>query len=58
MHADPHPLSAVFVQVQALLLSQGWVGIGALAIGATLALIALVRHRRATLLRRRRWRGG
>lgn len=36
----------------------GWVGPAALAIGAALALIALVRRGRATLLKRRRLRGG
>ncbi len=58
MHADPHPLGIAFVQVEALVLHHGWVGLGALAVGAVLALIALVRRSRATLLRRRRWRGG
>lgn len=36
----------------------GWVGAAALGTGAVLALIALVRRGRATLLRRRRLRGG
>lgn len=36
----------------------GWVGAASLGTGATLALIALVRRGRATLLRRRRLRGG
>ena len=57
MH-DPHSLGTVFAQVEALVLGHGWVGLGALAVGALLALIALVRRSRATLLRRRRWRGG
>lgn len=38
--------------------AHGWVGPAALAIGAALALIALVRRGRATLLKRRRLRGG
>jgi hypothetical protein len=36
----------------------GWVGPAAVAIGAALALIALARRGRATLLKRRRLRGG
>ena len=37
---------------------EGWVGPAAVAIGAALALIALARRGRATLLKRRRLRGG
>ena len=58
MDAEPHPLATAFAQVEALVLGHGWVGLGALAVGPLLALIALVRRSRATLLRRRRWRGG
>ena len=58
MHAESHPFAPVFAQVEALVLGHGWVGLGAWAFGALLALIALVRRSRATLLRRRRWRGG